>query len=124
VKPVQATLGEVLDSLVRRIEGCDAAAVVGMDGMAIEQRAPALSLNLEQISAEHTSLLKGALSARRESETGDPSELILLTDRHQFIARLLARDYFLLLVLRPGASLGRARFEARRAGLLLEEDLR
>lgn len=98
--------------------------MVGMDGVVIDQRASAQAPNLELLSAEHTMLLKNALAAHAETGSGDPTELILLTNRHQFIARLLGRDYFLLLVLRPDASLGQARFEAHRAGLLLEEELR
>jgi predicted regulator of Ras-like GTPase activity (Roadblock/LC7/MglB family) len=118
------SIGETLEHLARSLQGCDAVAVVGMDGMAIDQRSGSRAPDLDLISVGQTSLLKGALAARSEARSGEPSELILLTDRHQFIARLLGQDYFLLLILQPGVSLGRARFEARRAGLLLEEELR
>lgn len=120
----QTTIGVTLADLVTRVRGCDAAAVVGMDGMAIEQRSAGPTPNLDLLSAQHTTLLKAAIASRGEAESGDPSELILLTDRYQFVSRLVARDYFLLLVLEPDASLGRARFEARRVGLLLERELR
>jgi len=118
------TIGETLEDLAQRLNGCDAVAVVGMDGMPIDQRSGSRAPNLDLVLAGHTSLLKGALAVRSEARSGEPSELILLTDRHQFIARLLGQEYFLLLVLQPDVSLGRARFEARRAGLLLEEELR
>ena len=44
-------------------------------------------------------------------------------ERMAFVVSTVARGYFLLLVLSPDGSLGRARFELRRASLLFEDDL-
>ncbi len=118
------TLTEALEDLSRRVPGFLAAAVVGMDGVAIAERPAAGAPSLDVLSASHTTLLKSALAAQAESGGGRPTELILLSERHQLVARLLGRDYFLLLVLNADAHLGRARFETRRAGSLLEVELR
>jgi predicted regulator of Ras-like GTPase activity (Roadblock/LC7/MglB family) len=44
-------------------------------------------------------------------------ELVVSTERFHFLLRLVARDYFLVLVLERGGNLGRGRFELRKAEL-------
>jgi predicted regulator of Ras-like GTPase activity (Roadblock/LC7/MglB family) len=117
-------IGAILENLVQRIEGSTAVAVVGIDGVVIDQRSCDPRLNLDLISVGHTSLIKQAAAFLRDSNAGEAKELILAASRLKFVARLLARDYFLLIILHPQASLGRARHAARRAGPLLEAELR
>ena len=45
------------------------------------------------------------------------------TDRLTLMVSAVARDYYLLLVLGPDGNYGRARFELRRARLVLENEL-
>lgn len=117
-------MGTVLEDLVKGLEDITAAAVVGFDGMVIDQRTSEPGLNLDLISVGHTSLIKQAVTFLRDSNGGEPTELIVTTNRQKLVARLLAQEYFLLVILRPEASLGRARHAARRAGPLLEAELR
>jgi predicted regulator of Ras-like GTPase activity (Roadblock/LC7/MglB family) len=119
-----ATLRQALDDLARRLPALEAAAVVGMDGIAIEQRLAAGAPPLDRLAAGHTSLLKEALALCREAEGGEPAEIVLTTDRRLFVARIVVRDYFLLLVAPSGSSLGQLRFAARRAARSLEQELR
>jgi predicted regulator of Ras-like GTPase activity (Roadblock/LC7/MglB family) len=59
----------------------------------------------------------------RELEAGEVQQLSLTTDRVTLMVSSVTPDYYLLLVLGPGGNYGRARFELRRARLLLEKDL-
>jgi predicted regulator of Ras-like GTPase activity (Roadblock/LC7/MglB family) len=118
------TLRQALDELARQLPGLEAAAVVGMDGIAIEQRLSGGAASFDRVAAGQTSLLKEAAALCREADGGEPQELVLATDRRLFVARVVARDYFLLLVAPSSASLGRLRFAARRAARGLEQELR
>lgn len=117
-------IGIVLESLVQSLKDSTAAAVVGIDGMVIDQRSSEPALNLDLISVGHTSLIKQAVTFLRDSDGGEPAELIVTTTRQKLVARLLTQEYFLLIVLRPDANLGRARHAALRAGPVLEAELR
>jgi predicted regulator of Ras-like GTPase activity (Roadblock/LC7/MglB family) len=118
------TLRQALDDLARRLPALEAAAVVGMDGIAIEQRPAGGAAALDRVAAGQTSLLKEALALCRETDGGETQEVALVTDRRLFLARLVARDYFLLLVAPANAGLGQMRFAARRAARSLEQELR
>ena len=50
-------------------------------------------------------------------------QLSVTTDRLTLMVSSVAADYYLLLVLGPEGNYGQARFELRRARLLLEADL-
>ena len=54
---------------------------------------------------------------------GDVQQLSVMTDRLTLMVSAVATDYYLLLVLGPEGNYGKARFELRRARLLLEGDL-
>ena len=54
---------------------------------------------------------------------GEVQQLSVMTDRLTLMVSSVAADYYLLLVLGPEGNYGKARFELRRARLLLEEDL-
>ncbi|MCZ6777800.1 MAG: hypothetical protein O7F16_02430 [Acidobacteria bacterium] len=117
-------MGTVLVDLVKGLKDITAVAVVGFDGMVIDQCTSEPDVNLDLISVGHTSLIKQAVTFLRDSNGGEPTELILTTSRQKLVARLVAKEYFLLIILRPEASLGQARHVACRAGSLLEAELR
>ncbi|MEE9219844.1 MAG: hypothetical protein V3U98_12330 [Acidobacteriota bacterium] len=119
----EMTISAVLETLLHRLDMEAAVAVVGPDGVVIEQRSAGEPANLEMLSAGNTSLLKQARIFLRDTSKGEPSELILTSDRQLCIARVVAREYFLLVALGSEASLGRLRYETRRASLLLEDEL-
>ena len=59
----------------------------------------------------------------RELDVGEVQQLSVTTDRLTLMVSSVAADYYLLLVLGPEGNYGKARFELRRARLLLEADL-
>jgi len=50
-------------------------------------------------------------------------QFTVVAERMSFVVSRVPGGYFLLLALTPSGSLGRARFELRRASLILEEEL-
>ena len=107
---------ETFQDLTNRIEGCQAVALVGMDGILIETQPIADNVNLDLLAAEYAAVIKGAREAQRECGDGELQELVFTSDRALILSRCLNGEYFLILALGRDGNLGRARFEMRRAG--------
>lgn len=115
-----------LDQLSRisnRIEGALALSLVAKDGMPVESVSSDPDLDLEVLSAELIAQVRSITENHRELDAGEVQHLSVTTDRFTLMVSSVASDYYLLLVLGPEGNYGRARFELRRARLLLEADL-
>ncbi len=116
-----------IDALIQiadRIEGCEAAIILGIDGIPIERYVldsdPMLDIDI--IATEFTTLLRRSMHISSDTELGDLREMILVTDRMTFLLRPITPDYFLLLAVAPNGNVGRARFELRKTQLSLETE--
>jgi predicted regulator of Ras-like GTPase activity (Roadblock/LC7/MglB family) len=115
-----------LDQLSRisnRIEGALALSLVAKDGMPVESVSSDPDLDLEVLAAELIAQVRSITENHRELDAGEVQHLSVTTDRFTLMVSSVASDYYLLLVLGPEGNYGRARFELRRARLLLEADL-
>lgn len=114
---------ERLNLISNRIEGALALSLVAKDGIAVESVNSDPSLDLEVLAAELVAQTRAISENHRELEAGDVQHLAVATERMTLMVSCVAADYYLLLVLGPEGNYGRARFELRRARLLLERDL-
>ena len=117
---------EVLARAGGELPGCRGAALVGLDGMVIEQwTAPGSAgpIGLEPVAAEVTSVIKAARLASRNTDGDRLTELTLKTSGWSGVVRAVGDDYFLILVTSPDAVLGRTRFVVERAVPLIEREL-
>ncbi|MEA2603924.1 MAG: hypothetical protein QOF89_4916 [Acidobacteriota bacterium] len=115
-----------LDQLSRisnRIEGSLALSLVAKDGMPVESVSSDPNLDLEALAAELVAQVRSITENHRELDVGEVQHLSVMTDRLTLMVSSVAADYYLLLVLGPEGNYGRARFELRRARLVLEADL-
>jgi len=110
---------EHLESILGRVEGGVGALIMGTDGIAVEKvlGAAGSDANLDIAAAEFISVVRGAQRASANMGFGPLRELVVTTDQFYFLLRLMAQDYFLVLVLAEGGNLGRGRFELRKAEL-------
>ena len=114
---------EQLSRISERVEGALALSLVARDGMPVESVSSDPDLDLEALGAEMVAQARAISENHRELEVGDVQQLSVMTDRVTLMVSSVAADYYLLLVLGPEANFGRARFELRRARLLLESEL-
>ena len=114
---------ERLHRVLQSVEGARAVAVIGRDGIAVERLAVAQEPNLDLATAQFTDIAKRFQAANAELEAGDLREMIEKTDRYLVVLSSITREYFLLLVLSSSGSLGRARFELRKAAADLYDEL-
>jgi predicted regulator of Ras-like GTPase activity (Roadblock/LC7/MglB family) len=115
-----------LDQLSRisnRIDGAVALSLVARDGIPVESFSSDPDLDLDVLAAELVAQARSISENHRELDVGDVQQLSVMTDRLTLMVSSVAADYYLLLVLGPEGNYGKARFELRRARLLLEEDL-
>lgn len=115
-----------LDHLSRisgRIDGALALSLVARDGIPVESVSSDPEIDLEALAAEMVAQARAISDNHRELEVGDVQQLSVTTERVTLMVSSVTPDYYLLLVLGPEGNYGRARFELRRARLLLEDDL-
>ncbi len=112
---MKAVLQEVLDRLPEAL----GAAVVGLDGIAVDKVTARVSFNIDLASAQAITLVKRAGSALGAS-TDRLEEVSVLSRGGLTILRSIGGDYYLCVVLAPGCIPGRARYEIWKAGQQLE----
>jgi len=99
---------------------------MGLDGLAIEQAQVPSKMDLGErvalIATSHATLLRNTMRMSSDTGVGSLNELTLMSDTFLLVVRLIGREYFLIIVLSPGGNIGRARFELRKAHLLLEKE--
>jgi predicted regulator of Ras-like GTPase activity (Roadblock/LC7/MglB family) len=105
------------------IDGARALALIDKDGIPVESVSSDPDLDLELLAAELITQARSISDDHRELGVGEVQQFSVTTDRLTLMVSSVAKGYYLLLVLGPGGSFGRARFELRRARLLLEDDL-
>lgn len=115
---------ERLSDISKRIAGTLALSLVDDDGIPIESVSTNPDLDLEVLAAELVAQVRTTAESYDELAVGEFRHYSITTDELTLMVSSVARGYYLLLVLGQGGNQGRARFELRRARLLLEEDLR
>lgn len=114
---------ERLSTVSNRIEGAIALSLVDHDGMPVESVSLAPGVDLESVAAELVSQVRTISNQQQELSVGEIRQVTIGGSRTTFVVSAVGTGYYLLLLLRPEASLGRARFELKRAALLFEDDL-
>jgi predicted regulator of Ras-like GTPase activity (Roadblock/LC7/MglB family) len=113
----------VLQDILDRTPGSLGAAIVGLDGIAVEKVSVRQTFNIDLASAEGINVVKRALLSMRDGTAGPIEEVSIACRSGLTILRSLGSDYYLCLVVGPECIPGRARYEAWRAGLQLEQAL-
>jgi predicted regulator of Ras-like GTPase activity (Roadblock/LC7/MglB family) len=115
--------GELLESLLNKVEGTLGAIVMGMDGIPIEERHFDSGTNIEALAAEYTPLLRASSATTQEMTLGSLDELIVSAGTRVIAVRMITAEYFLLVLLNKDGNIGRARFELRKAKYALRKEL-
>ena len=114
---------ERLHAIMRAVEGARSVSVIGRDGIAVERIALADEPNLDLATAQFTDIAKKLQSANAELDAGELREMIQKTDRYIVILSSITPEYFLMMILSADGSLGRARYELRKAASAFYDEL-
>jgi predicted regulator of Ras-like GTPase activity (Roadblock/LC7/MglB family) len=111
------TFREILARMVEGTPGGLAAAVMGSDGIAVDEyRREGQALDLTAVAVEFQRVLEQAkkVAGMLYGQSGSqPEELVLVTGEHQLLFRQVDEEYFVVMALSPGGFLGKARHLVR-----------
>ena len=115
---------EALQTIVEKTDGSLGALIMGADGLSVEKyfNEEGYAANLDVAAAEFTSLVRSAARSGNDLALGDLRELLVALANVTFIMRLFNKDYFVVLAIKPEGNLGRARYELRKAELILAHE--
>ena len=114
---------ERLNEVSARMDGAVAVSLVASDGIPVESVSARRDLDLESAAAELVAMARSIAREQRELSVGELQQFTVAGRELTFLLSRIGNGYWLLAALRPDASLGRARFELKRAALLFEDDL-
>lgn len=106
---------EVLQGICARVEGALGAVIIAEDGIVVERYAHDPALDLELASVEFVGAAREIKRATEAVEAGDLEEMIVTNSGRLTVLRRVAREYYLMVVMRPSGLLGRGRYELRKA---------
>jgi predicted regulator of Ras-like GTPase activity (Roadblock/LC7/MglB family) len=115
---------EKLRRIADRVEGTRAVSLIGADGIPVETWAGEESISFERLAAEMAGLLRVAGNAGATAGAGPVREVATVADGAISVLSRVTAEYYLLLLLGRDGSLGRGRYELRRAASDLEKELR
>lgn len=111
------TFKEILATVVDGTAGAVGAAIMASDGIPVEEHLRSgAGLDLAAVAVEYQQIFdqSSKVAGAFHSDVGDAlCELILVTQRHQFLFRRVDGEFFLVVALEPGGSLGKARYLVR-----------
>ena len=114
---------ERLSDISNRIDGAVALSLVAQDGIPVESVSSDPHVDIEVLAAELIAQVRLIADDHRELDAGAVCFLGVTTDRLSLMISAVTDEYYLLLVGRNRLDLSRARWELRRARLVLEQDL-
>lgn len=106
------TFREMLATVVDRTPGAVAGAIMGDDGLAVEEYAPRPGrVELAAAAVEFQPVLAAARKiAGAQESAAELEELILTTAKYQLLFRQLDDEYFLAIAFDSDGTLGKARY--------------
>jgi predicted regulator of Ras-like GTPase activity (Roadblock/LC7/MglB family) len=122
-KRSRTLFSNLLNQLASRTEGAEIVLLVGTDGIIIERVGEEKDSDFDSLAAEYAVVLNRSRSTAADTGLGHLNEMLTITNQAVLLTRILNEDYFVLMKLHNTSHLGRARYEARRAELMIEEML-
>lgn len=113
---------ERLKRIHDRLDDALAVSLVAKDGIPVESHT-SVEVDVEALAAEMLTQVRAISDDHRELEVGAVRQFAVTTDQYALMIGSITDDYYLLLILRGGTGVGRARYELRRASLDFEDDL-
>ena len=113
------SFSDVLEKIGERLEGVQGSVVIGDDGIVVERHVVDPEFDSELASVEVVGGCRDLKRAMERVEAGEVEEIALVTERSKVLIRTLSPGYYLVLLLTPESSLGRSRYELKKAAYAL-----
>ena len=113
----------LLAQLIASVPGAQGAIMADWEGEAVDQVGLMDDYDLQVLGAHKGVILQNLCKIASRLDNDRPSEIVITTTRAQTLILPVTSDYFLLLTLDRGGSLGQALFEARRCTQALHREI-
>ena len=104
---------EKLENAVGEITGCEAAILMGFDGIPVDSFEASKGADIKTVGMEFSVVLKEVRKAAELLEAGDAEELTVRTEKMSTVLRIVNDEYFLAMLLSPGGNVGKAKYVLR-----------
>jgi predicted regulator of Ras-like GTPase activity (Roadblock/LC7/MglB family) len=102
--------------LLKRLDNGMACMLMGFDGInVVAEQSPDSNLDLDLMGAELSAIVNQVRQAAFVSQFGQSREFVLRSETTTILLKVLTDDYFIVLVMKPDAHVGKGRFLLRMA---------
>lgn len=109
------TFKNVLEGVGSRLGDVVGVVVIGEDGIIVERHVADTRFDTELASVEYVGGCRDIRRATEALESGEVEEVAVVTEKSKLLLRLVSPGYFIVLILGPEGSLGKGRFELKKA---------
>ncbi len=114
----------ILKNLVDPVDGVEAATIMGVDGISVQQYPVEGALcDVESVGVEYGGAVEEIKKASRLLNLGELEEVVVSTMGPTVMLRMVTGEYFIAMVVEGAANMGRARYHLRRAAVKAREEL-
>ena len=113
---------EVLKDAVESVDGAVSAMIIASDGIPVEEYYSQKLLELSDLGAEASQMIKDVENASRELRIGETREFSIISETCGIILRKIIEGYYFVLVITPEGNYGKGRFILRRAVPMIEKE--
>lgn len=106
---------EILKDTVDHVDGAVSSMIIGTDGISVQEYASEKLVDLTDLSAEASQMIKDINLAAENLGLGEAKEFSIISDRCGIIMRKINSEYYLALVIKPEGNYGKGRFILRTA---------
>jgi len=117
------SFAENLKQITDNLEGALGVALVGMDGIVVEEYKLDNLLDLPTMAAEFSGVLRQIEEVSENLRIGPSQELSVQGDKALIIIKIINVNYFLLLVIQSEANFGKGRYLLKREMVRMEKEL-
>jgi predicted regulator of Ras-like GTPase activity (Roadblock/LC7/MglB family) len=118
---------DTLRELVEGVDGGLASTVMDSSGIALESYAKETgddaAFDISTIGIEYGVVLGSIKRASEQLGAGEAQEVVIETEKHSTLLRVINETYFMAFTIAPGANIGKARFRVRLAVPQIVADL-
>lgn len=113
---------DILKDLVGGIEGGLAAAIMGMDGLSIQEYRPG-ECDIEAIAIEYGKVIEEIKNASTILNLGNVEEVVIETAGVDVLLRIVTPEYYIAFAVNKKANMGKSRYLLRKAALRAGKEL-
>ena len=115
---------EHLQGICKSCEGALACSLMGVDGIEVDTHVvDGSDVDVKSLLVEYSGLFRSAREAGEAHAAGEVRELFIEAEKVLTVARLISPEYYMVVALKPGGNLGKARYLLRVTAPKLRSEL-